>query len=382
VDKYYSCEDTPGEFIINDTTVICADLLTNNFHWACKHRHYTDLCPSSCGICGSLTVSPTTNSPTRTAAPTIGGYGGVRLWTSFSKTQTGMWDVKDLSFYTTRDCSGSKIPPQGTITESGHHPCCPPERAFDNSDSTIWGGRSSGDNFWIGMEFSISQPIKCVSLLDGTVNYAKLVTVQVSFIGRNSWTNLVEVDGIAGVRQNISVAKDTISPTESPTSDPTKSPTPESTEEPTNQPTMSPTSGPTQSPTQLPTSRPTSDPTSSPECTNRVDYNCADLMKRDCDKLVAKTGRIPRFMCPVKCDSCDDECKNEKGKTFKIGDRNRRYKLTFYLKVNSKKKIYTSCQKITAKQCNKRAFKKKKNKKSNYFVVDQVCRKKCGFCEK
>merc|ERR1740124_1067580 len=81
VDKYYSCEDTLGEFIVNGTTVTCGDLLTEDFDWACNHRQYTDLCPSSCEICGDVAPStprphsstPTKSSPTSnpTVSPTM-----------------------------------------------------------------------------------------------------------------------------------------------------------------------------------------------------------------------------------------------------------------------------------------------------------------------
>jgi len=170
-------------------------------------------------------------------------------------------------------------------------------------------------------------------------------------------------------------------PTSSPTKSPTGSPTTSATDVPTSNPTKSPTADPTDIPTSSPTSIPTASPT--PKCTNGADYNCAKLKKKNCDKLDKKTGFIPRLMCPEKCKSCDDgdRCEDAK-KAFTIGDSNKPiYKRIFFLKVGKKKKKFTSCNKITSNQCDKQSFKKKGSKKPNYFIVHQMCRKKCGFCE-
>jgi len=87
VDKYYVCEDTPGEFILDETNVNCAHLSTEQFNWACDHRQYTDLCPYSCGICIPVTSSPTktptpTNSPSKnpTSTPTMSLCKDNRKW--------------------------------------------------------------------------------------------------------------------------------------------------------------------------------------------------------------------------------------------------------------------------------------------------------------
>jgi len=160
------------------------------------------------------------------------GYGGVRLWTSTSNTPTNVWDVIDVSFYTTPDCSGTKLAPQGTIIESASHNCCPKSRAFDDSSGkTLWGGRNSGGNFWIGMVFDTIQPIKCVSFLDANGHKANRVTVQVSDIEGTSWTTIVEVDHVGGSRQDVSLdLTSSTEPSSSPSisTSPSDEPTPES----------------------------------------------------------------------------------------------------------------------------------------------------------
>jgi len=93
-------------------------------------------------------------------------------------------------------------------------------------------------------------------------------------------------------------------------------------------------------------------------------------------------------MCPEKCESCDDDdkCKDVK-KRFTIGNEDKKYKTVFYLDHKkggfTTRKRFTSCKRINKKKhCDQRAFKKKSDKKANYFVVDQLCREKCGFCDK
>jgi len=311
----------------------------------------------------TITASPTTfptksptQFPTETMAPTYSGYGGVRLWTPNSNTPTNIWDVSDLSFYPNNNCSGTKLQTQGTITESNHNSCCPPERAFDNSDSTLWGGRNSGGNFWIGMSFTTAQPIKCVSFLDGKGHYAKQVTVQVSLIGSNSWTNVVEVDGIAGVRQNIPLGPATPSPTkaptkrtssptpsptnlpkeptkaptrrtneptEGPTKAPTMEPTKTPTKEPTNQPTNAPTMKPTKTPTKEPTNQPTNTPTQNPSPTSGETI-CKGCQWRKAFSPLKKSGLnkncIKKFRVKVvdaKDGTCGENCEEEKQCSYK-----------------------------------------------------------------
>jgi len=87
---------------------------------------------------------------------------GWRLWAHESHTVSGWaWDVEQLEFYSSDDCSGSKVASDGTPLDSGNAGSgWGPDRAFNNGP---WGGREDEFNhFYIGMMFNSAKLVRCI----------------------------------------------------------------------------------------------------------------------------------------------------------------------------------------------------------------------------
>jgi len=76
----------------------------------------------------------------------------------------GAWDVTHVEFYTDEACTPKSRVFGGTPIDSGHWAERFNEsRAFDQSDSSYWGGQKDADGrMWIGMHFPMRHDIKCV----------------------------------------------------------------------------------------------------------------------------------------------------------------------------------------------------------------------------
>jgi len=160
-----------------------------------------------------------------------------RIWTPGFQTKRGwVWDVYDLKFYSNTDCTGEIFNGGNPIDSGNAGRGWAPSSAFDSSDGSAWGGRSDADNlFWLGMTFSNSMPVKCVSLLDNGTNGVRQLRVQAWENDTNTWQNVMIVENYnSGQRNNIPLEYVT-------TPNPTKAPSTISA--PTRAPTKAPTTG-------------------------------------------------------------------------------------------------------------------------------------------
>jgi len=227
------------------------------------------------------TIPPTLPTLAPTPSPTEEGYKKLRIWAKASFTVSGwVWDVKDLNLYSDWDCKGTKFD-DGTAIDSGNAGSgWGPERAFDQSISSAWGGRSDDDdNFWIGMEFDTLKNIKCISFVDGS-HGAREIRVQVWDINSDDWLNVAEgKNHVPETRQNVAI----IAPR-------------------TSTPTTSPTTAPTTSPTTAPTTAPTTSPTSIPTCSDDTKWKFKGNKKKNCNWVRAK----PTNRCKLKGGSNND----------------------------------------------------------------------------
>ena len=90
---------------------------------------------------------------------------GWRVWTTDKHTDLWYsWDISEIEFYETIDCSGEIISNSDTYVESGSaHSYYGPHQAFGGDG--IWGGRRDSDNlFYIGMMYDSEVQLKCVKL--------------------------------------------------------------------------------------------------------------------------------------------------------------------------------------------------------------------------
>ena len=119
-------------------------------------------------------------------------------------------------------------------------------------DST-WGGKGEGTpaTFWIGMEFTSSIDVQCVSFFDIEILGVTGVEVQVLTSNANDWVSVIRVeDLVPGVRHDISVVEVSSNPTDAPSSTPV------------NLPSITPTMLPSSIPTWVMTSSPVNSPSS------------------------------------------------------------------------------------------------------------------------
>ena len=106
------------------------------------------------------------------------GLDSSKGWRIFTRDLAGVWDVAELEFYASADCSGDKMPnDDGTPISSGYNLSGTgqegnsPMQAFGPSE--IWGGRPDNDgDFWLGKSFSSPVSVKCVKVQNDN-NWAK-----------------------------------------------------------------------------------------------------------------------------------------------------------------------------------------------------------------
>jgi len=224
------------------------------------------------------TNSPIQSTPTPTNSP-VSPVVSVRIWADASMlVRDWLWDVYDVGFYSNSDCTGINYN-TGNVISSGYHELYPASNAFDADMDSRWGGRLSGSPraCWIGMSFTSSVDVQCVSFKDLGNNGAKAIELQILADNGSSkvnWTTLVRTENLTpGQRHNISVVQVTSTPTSSPmkfptstspTNSPKKAPTPSPTRIPSKPPTSAPTNSPTKLPTLSPTRNPNKQPTPSP----------------------------------------------------------------------------------------------------------------------
>ena len=134
---------------------------------------------------------------------TSAAYDGYRVYSRYSGNFA--WDVAVLAFYTDADCApSSKIaldPTTATIISSGSAPYSSydPTSAFDESSTSIWGGRRNGEYFWLGYESGPSTVVKCIKIDQGNSNGDWLqdeFTIQ-GKQGGGGWIDLYDVEGAA-----------------------------------------------------------------------------------------------------------------------------------------------------------------------------------------
>ena len=92
-----------------------------------------------------------------------------RVYAAKSWTKSGnLWDVSDLSFYSSGDCrESSRLTPRTSSAFSSgtagagygaHH-------AIDNNARTTWGGRPNDEGeFFVGVDFRSSVTVKCIKM--------------------------------------------------------------------------------------------------------------------------------------------------------------------------------------------------------------------------
>jgi len=172
--------------------------------------------------------------------PSIISALGWRIWLPKDKsTDSRYLYIDEVDFYESSDCSGNEINPLGVPLHSGARGNRNgPDKAFNNDGS--WSGRSQGDSFWLGMEFSSETSVSCIKVTQGSV-YATQIFIQAQ-VGKGSpWQNVLITTSDVPTGES-SFRWGSEGPTKLPTIAPTLSP-------------PSPTKSPTVAPTALPTAK-------------------------------------------------------------------------------------------------------------------------------
>merc|ERR1711971_1471416 len=116
---------------------------------------------------------------------------GWRVWTTNTQTDSWhSWDVLEIEFYDTIDCSGEIIPNSDEYSVSGSaNSYYGPHQAFGGDG--LWGGRRDSDDlFYIGMMYDSEVQLKCVKLFISDSNkWTSEVRIQAYNESENSWEN-------------------------------------------------------------------------------------------------------------------------------------------------------------------------------------------------
>ena len=132
-------------------------------------------------------------------------YDGYRVYSHGA--ENSVWDIAVLSFYTDAECApSSKIalldPATATLISSGYYNNeseYRPISAFDESSTSIWGGRTKGEHFWLGYESGPSEVVKCIKIHQGNSDGDGMqdgFTIQ-GKQGDGGWIHLYDVEGAA-----------------------------------------------------------------------------------------------------------------------------------------------------------------------------------------
>jgi len=161
---------------------------------------------------------------------------GWRLWAPKEHTSSGWaWDIKEIEYYSTTDCT-DKIPNSlGTAFDSGNAGGgWTATEAFGGS--WTWGGRRDGnDLFYIGMNYLSEVQLKCVKFFNAAWNDkgASEIRIQAYDEATETWTNAfiaknlnTAADGVNEIPIIYADTPATSSPSDSPpaTSSPSDSP--------------------------------------------------------------------------------------------------------------------------------------------------------------
>jgi len=142
------------------------------------------------------------------------GSTGWRVWADEDMTLRGwLWDVSDLRFYESQDCTGEYYNKGDPIDSGNAGGSWGPERAFDEDMRTGWGGRGIGNpaEFWVGMDFGEeTKNVRCVSILDRSIeNGAKSLVVQKRESSGNEWIDVITFsDLVPGERDDIPLSSE------------------------------------------------------------------------------------------------------------------------------------------------------------------------------
>ena len=115
-------------------------------------------------------------------------------------------------------CSGEKLE-SNVYIQSGCSNCAlfGPEKAFDDSEQTYWAGQHEDEvdkEFFIGLEFSISVEVLCISLLDSNSGKGtNLVRIQAYDEILQTYITMAEIDHSPGQRQDIVLFSPDTNPT-------------------------------------------------------------------------------------------------------------------------------------------------------------------------
>ena len=100
-----------------------------------------------------------------------------RIFTTEEETQSPcLWDVYEMKFYASSDCSSDEISTVGgTAFSSGHQSYSDSSYAFQ--PSPIWSGLCYNGDYWLGMEFSEKVEVRCITVQND--NYHKVNSLKV-----------------------------------------------------------------------------------------------------------------------------------------------------------------------------------------------------------
>lgn len=218
----FGTEDSEADFIFDGNKRDCAWLRAlpdlGEISYYCEMDDIRETCRKSCSyFCAATTSEPTSSpsfepssslqpsqapsstpsqspsvypsaipsqAPSQAPSHALPAYRGWRLWTTPENlVKKTIWDVKEIEFYPTRDCSGDMVPNTGTAVDSGRASYqYVPSNAFGGSVQgiKIWGGRKDSDGyFWIGMEYDYDVKVGCVKVWNDNDTYAvNSLTVQ------------------------------------------------------------------------------------------------------------------------------------------------------------------------------------------------------------
>ena len=191
----------------------------------------------------------------------ISRSNGWRIWApEYHVVSHSRWGVRKLEFYSSNDCTGSKVNPNGEAIHSNSYKGTSPsfaEPAF--ADTGAWAGKQDEDGvFWIGMIFSEEILVQCVKVVNSKFSVRE-IRVQ-ALVGSEGWKNVFiqkDLDLRKGVELILSFDYPlTQTPSTSPSITPTIAPSTTPTESPSSTLSTAPTVAPSIVPTESPSITP------------------------------------------------------------------------------------------------------------------------------
>lgn len=114
-----------------------------------------------------------------------------------------LWDIRHLSFYSDSDCSESSrldVSNANLIDSSNAGAGFGPRSAFDDSDSTLWGGRRADGVFFLGAEFPSDTTVRCIRINERGGAGGFSVESRQS-LTQGCWDDVFTADGAGGSRE-------------------------------------------------------------------------------------------------------------------------------------------------------------------------------------